>query len=114
VTLRTDDLLVPQGTTWRVQWPVQDAAGQPLNLAGYTARAQVREQRDAATTLHEWTTENGGITLADSTVTLIVEPSTSTAWTWTFGRYDLELVSSDGSVTRLTQGTVRVDPEVTR
>lgn len=114
-SLRTDNLLIPQGTTWRVQWPLQDAEGDPLPLVGYTARAQVRNRpSDTTIPLHEWTTENGGIILADSTVTLVVDPATSTAWEWTSGVYDVELVSADGSVSRLTQGRVSIGREVTR
>ncbi len=113
-SLRTDDLTIPQGTTWKMQWPLTDDTGAPLPLVGYTARCQFRARTNSVDTLAEFTTENQGIVLADSTLTLAVDPVASSAWEWTSARYDVELVSADGSTTRITQGQVSVSPEVTR
>lgn len=115
-TLRTDDLVIPQGSDITVQWPIRDAAGQPLaSMTGWTARAQARARmnRDSEL-LAEWTTEDGGITIESSALSLTVSSDVSSAWTWRQARYDIELVDPQGKVTRLTEGTMTLAPEVTQ
>lgn len=114
MTLRYD-LRIPQGTTWQVTVPVLTADNTPVDLAGYTARAQVRDGYAGATALHEWTVAAGNMTLGSGQVTLSVPAATSAAWTWRFARWDLELTNPGGVViTRLVEGSVLVDPEITR
>lgn len=52
-----------QGETFRAHFTYQDSAGTPINLAGATARMQVRDGYGAAAALFNLTTENGGIAL---------------------------------------------------
>jgi len=88
-----------------------------VNLTGYTARMQMRETVDAVTPFLVLTTENGGITLggAAGTISLLVSATNTSAVQLTQGVYDLELVAPDTvTVTRLLEGIVFVDPEVTR
>lgn len=119
---------VEQGTTldhpvvWYVPDPGDpdnpDAAGATrINLTGFTARMQVRASKASPTILHEFTTENGGITITaplTGTITIKASATITAGWTFTTGVYDLEVVSSGGIVTRLLEGTFTVDPEVTR
>ena len=113
--LRHDDLTIPQGTDYKVQWPLRDGDGNPLvSMTGWTARAQARLRLEDTDTVAEWTTENDGILLADSTLTLVVADTESTDWEWRRARYDIELVTPTGDVTRLTEGYITVAPEVTR
>lgn len=115
VVTRTYDLRIPQGVTWECVIPVLKADGTLLtNLTGYTARAQVRGHFGDPASLHEWSTAAGNLELADGFVTLGVAPSTSSSWPWRFGRWDLEVTDPDGAVTRIMQGAVFVNPEVTR
>ena len=115
------NLLVPQGTTWSKQLNWIDSDDDPVPLAGYTARMQVRKTvATQGTPVLSLTTENGRITLGpgDGEILLSIDATTTAALptnrvkqTW---RYDLELVSGGGAVTRLLEGKFVVTPEVTR
>lgn len=103
------DLIVEQGTTWNWGWQVT-FNGDPID-ASWTCRSQVRAQKSSTTVLHEFTTEVN----AEGVALISVTPAESTSWTWVFGYYDVEVVSPDELVVlRVSQGTVKVDPEVTR
>jgi len=107
-------LIIDQGTTWQRRWRITDAdSGLPRDLTGWTARAQVRAQTMAETTLFEWSPE--GLTCDDDGyVTMTVTPTESSAWIWRDGMFDVELVDPTGRVTRIAQGRVRISPEITR
>jgi hypothetical protein len=110
------DLEFLQGETYTKQFIWKDSAGTAVNLTGYTARMQVRQSKASDTVLLELTTENGRITLggAAGTIDLNLTATTTAAITWRRGLYDLELVASNGVVTRLLEGEVTVSKEVTR
>lgn len=110
--LRTDELTIPQGVTWGRVYPVAS-----VDLVGYTGRAQVRASTAAPSILHEWSTVNGDLLInpGAGTVTLKVDPATSSAWTWTDGVFDILLTSGDSlTVLQLVRGTVTVAQTVTR
>ncbi|MER6897554.1 hypothetical protein, partial [Amycolatopsis sp. NPDC000740] len=73
-----DNLVINKGAEWGRAWPVT-SGGRPLDLSGWTVRAQVRERIDAGDVLHEWSTEAGNAGTADSRVTLTVTAATSRA-----------------------------------
>ena len=107
------DIEIEQGSDWAYQWPVNDG-GTPLDLTGWTVRGQVRSRHSSPDVLHEWSTTLGNATVASGSFTLSVAASASSAWTWKKGVYDIELVSPEGTVYRVLQGEIEVDPEVTR
>jgi hypothetical protein len=88
----------------------------PMDLTGYTARMQARSSVGAADTLLDLTTENSGIVIdpATGTIELRIDATDTAALAWTQGVYDLELVDATGFTTRLAQGSVSVEREVTR
>lgn len=102
-----------QAFTWK-QGPVSTAT--PVNLTGYTARAQFRATLADSTVLLTLTTENGGIVLGGSagTITLVVSAAVTAAMTWKAAVFDLEMVAPGGTIRRLMSGTASVSPEVTR
>lgn len=110
---------VEQGATWRRTLTVKDE-GSPVDLTGFTARMDVRESIDSPSPLlHLGTvtdTAATGITINGPAgqLTLAITDEASTAWTWRYGIYDLELESPGGEVDRLLHGEVLVDREVTR
>lgn len=113
------DLLIPQGEDRTVQWPIVDGNNDPLpSMTGWTARAQARDRVTSTDTLYEWTTSEGAgpgsIVLADSALSLIFASEVTSEWTWAKAVYDVELVSDTGKVTRIAEGAIRIDPEVTR
>ena len=117
VELKVDDLTIPQGVDFGLQWPLLNrTTGLPIDdFTGWFARAQVRETADTSgDPLYEWTTENGGIVLAYSSLTLIFKSGDTSAWQWRRGEYDIEIVSPVPEVSRVTGGKMTVSPEVTR
>ena len=108
-------LEIAQGATFQFDFYFTDKDGAIVDLTGYTGRCQFRESIEAADVLYDSTT-SGDITItgAAGKVTLLIPVAVTTAWTWRSAVYDLELVASDGKVTRLVKGRVKVDPEVTR
>lgn len=107
-------LVIRQGATWEVYWSVfnPDGSGNPLDLSGWTGRAQIRAWYGAAEALFSWP-EDGEIECTSTgLVYLRVNPAQSTAWTWDRGVFGVELVDPDENVVALAQGTVLVVPEV--
>lgn len=102
-------ITIEQGTTWDPVLTLRDT-----DLTGYTARMQIRT--DDGQLLEELTTGNGRITIDGPAgqIRLLLTDTETSAYEWEQGVYDLELVSPGGHVDRLVQGTVTVDPEVTR
>lgn len=112
----TYDFDIEQGATLLKPIVWKDSTGTPVNLTGYTARMQVRSSTASPDVLLEMTSTNGKIQITPSTgtVTLVFSAATTAAITWKRGKYDLEMVSSDGTVTRLIEGQISVSQEITR
>lgn len=107
------DMTCQQGATFTKSITWKDSAGDPVDLTGYTARMQVRADPDTAEILE--LTTSGGITLGGvaGTIALLASAATTAALAPGIYRYDLELVSGAGVVTRLLQGRFIVDAEIT-
>ena len=87
----------------------------PVSLAGLTARMQIREKVTSTTTILELTTENGMISLNDSTkvITITIPAATTAGLTFKTAVYSLEVV--DGTtVSPLITGVITLDSEITR
>jgi len=85
----------------------------PVDLAGATARMQIRAGVGGALLL-ELNTENGGLAITGpGTLTRTLSATETAALTWTDGVYDLEVEYADGTVQRYLQGVVTVSREVT-
>lgn len=111
-------LQVKQGSTFamRLIWSTGDTAdtATPVDLTGYTARLQMRDDYGGKL-LHEMTTENGGITLnaVPGAIDFAIDALTTDNFDWDTAVYDIELVQGE-YVNRLFGGTVVVSPSVTR
>mgnify|MGYP003504288579 CR=1 FL=1 len=110
------DFTIEQGTTHRMSFLWEDSEGAPINLTDYTARMQARKAFNADEKMIAATTENGMITLIPLTGEVQIElpEDITTTFIWPQALYDLELVSLDGTVTRLVQGLITISREVTR
>lgn len=106
-------LVIPQGTTWERRWRITDPdTGVPRDLSAWSARGQVRADHADSVVLVDLSSNlDCG---ADGYVTVTITPAQSSAWTWRDAVYDIELVDPAGKVARISQGAVRVSPEVTR
>jgi hypothetical protein len=112
------DLDVYKGSTFVkiIQWKT----GTPslaVNLTGCTARMQIRKAVNDTTVLDTLTTENGKIEIHEplnGKFKILIPASVSSAYTFTSAVYDLEIVFSGGTVTRVIEGCLTAAPEVTR
>lgn len=107
---------IEQGTSLNKSVVWKDSTGAAVNLTGYTARMQIRETVDSDSVLLELSTTNGkiSITPTQGKINLEFDPGDTSGEWWTRGRYDLEMTSGDGFVTRLLKGKVTLSKEVTR
>jgi hypothetical protein len=87
----------------------------PVNLTNWSARMQVRNSYDASEAALSLTSGTG-ITLGGTAGSILIEATATQTATILAGPYvyDLEMVSPASVVTRLVEGTIIVDPEVTR
>ena len=113
------DITLVQGATFSLKFNYQDSSKVPINLAGYTARLQVRLEHDSVTPSLELTTENGGITLnspSTGDIVLYLSNTSTSAITFTTGVYDLELshTTTEEVVDNILYGNVNVRRNVTR
>lgn len=107
------NLVIDQGTTYSLTITVYDAAGNALNLSGYTYRAQLRKSYGSTSYTEFTVTPAVDLTSGQITISLT---STQTSGLRA-GRYvyDVEIVeTATSSVTRVIEGIITVTPEVTR
>lgn len=86
----------------------------PTDLTGYTARLKIRSSKSSTTVILSLT-DVSGITISNvtKTITVTMTPTQTAAFTFVTAVYDLELVSNTGPVTRLIEGKLTLDKEVT-
>jgi len=117
---------VEQGATTSFQVVYKDANANPVDLSGYQARMQIRETIASSTVICRLSSsldaDGTGLNLSGSAGTLplssgsigvYISAASSSGFTFDTAVYDLELVTG-GTVTRLLQGTIKLDKEVTR
>jgi hypothetical protein len=111
----TLDFTIEQGATFNLllTWKINDTL---VNLTGYTARLQARVDVEDSELILSLTTANGGITLGGAAGTISLDQTATQTTLLPAGTYvyDLELIASNSTVTRLVQGELLVSPEVTR
>ena len=111
----TLDFTIEQGATFNLllTWKINNTL---VNLTGYTARLQARVDVEDSELILSLTTSNGGITLGGAAGTISLDQTATQTTLLPAGTYvyDLELIASNSTVTRLVQGELLVSPEVTR
>lgn len=107
---------IEQGATTVKPFVWKSSDGTPVDLSGYEARMQVRRSTSADDVLLEASTDNGRIQIDPEAgkFTLVLSASVTAAINWSRGRYDIELESPDGDVTRLIYGEITISKEITR
>lgn len=88
---------------------------QPVPLAGYTARMQVRAKLDSPDVLLELSTSNGGVVIDQDlfTINIVALPEQTTALNFTQAVYSLELVRGV-DVVPFSTGSIQLVKEITR
>jgi hypothetical protein len=104
------DIILDQGTTFNTTLNLTGDSGQPLDLTGYTAQAQVRK----------WYTSSNSVSFnvsipqpTNGIIELSLDANT-TAALW-YGRYVYDVITIDTSnnIIRVVEGILTVTPEVT-
>ena len=117
---------IEQGATTNFEIQYKDSGSTPINLAGYSAKMQLRTAVDNATAILTLSSSlqpdgtglnlsgsNGNTTLLSGSIGVIISAITSSVLDFDTALYDLELMSGS-VVTRLLEGTVRLSKNVTR
>ena len=112
MTAATYDLVIDQGSDFAIDMTITEG-GTAKNLTGYSGRAQLRTTHAASSATASFT-----VSVVNATAgTMKMELSAATTAGITAGRYiyDMEIhTSGDATVKRLIQGSVTINPEVTR
>lgn len=109
-------LKISQGETVNRTFTWSLAAG-PVDLTGYTARAQVRARMSSPEPVLDLTSApDGGITLGGpaGTITVRIDAATTAGLPAVVHVWSLELTSPNGGVTPLLSGAFEIRAEVTR
>jgi len=87
----------------------------PVDVTGYTADLQIKQNANSSTVLFEASTANGDIVLGGTagTIALTIPASATGGFTFRQAVWDILLTSPAGIATRLLQGIVYVSPAVT-
>ena len=105
------NLIIDQGSDYAVTFDLTDSSGAVFDLTNYTGRASMRKS-PFSTTSKDFT-----VTVTNATSgSLTLSMTSSYTENITAGRYlyDVEIVSSSNTVTRVAQGIATVSPEITR
>lgn len=108
------DIELDQGTDATIPFELFDSNDRPLDLAGYSARMQVRTSAGSAEFADELTTENGRLVIKGGTIEAHWPNAVTSKMRHGEMVYDIEIVSGGGEVTRILEGAFILRREITR
>ncbi len=107
----TYNFIMEQGATFSRQLTVKED-GSAMDLTGYSVASKFRSTHDSSTVVGTFTctitSASGGV------ISMAMTASTTADIEEGIYKYDLEITSGSGTVTRLLEGDITVNPEVTR
>ena len=105
---------IEQGATWKRLLTLRDSASALIDLSGYTALLQIRSSVKSNKKLVELT-ETSGLTLGGAAGTLLItfSDAITAALDFETAVYDLK-INSGSETTRLLEGKVTLDKQVSR
>jgi len=107
------NIVIDQGTTFNLSITITDFTDSPINLTDYTLRSQMRKSY-YSNTFTEFSITSPNPTNGEIVISLSAEQTSSLR----HGRYvyDIEITgpAPENEVTRIVEGIVTVNPEVTR
>ena len=107
----TYNFILEQGATFNRILTLKEN-NSAMNLTNYTVASKMRSTHDSSTVAGTFT-----CTISDATageITMQMTNSTTANIEEGMYVYDIEITNSAGTVTRILEGTVTVNPEVTR
>ena len=104
------NIIIDQGATYSTSLDLTDDNGNPLDLTLFTAAAQMRKHYTSSNAV------NFVVTTGGATGVLTLALSANTTANIASGRYlyDVELTDSDFNVSRIVEGIVTINPNITR
>lgn len=114
------DLNIDRGSTFSQTFVLTDPSTEAaINLAGYTARSEVRRNYSASTSLIDFTivivSATGSITISATAAETTLESEPEAAGinpTPLRGVWDLDIIDGSGTVTKLMRGKAYMYPRV--
>ena len=117
---------IEQGSTVDFEIAYKDSSGNPIDLTGYQARMQLRPGPGSdvlyISLSSSLNADGTGLNLSGSgglkpptsgAIGVYISAVSSSQLSFDLASYDLELASSDGTVTRILEGKVKLSQEVT-
>lgn len=104
------NLSIDQGATFTTVVTLTDNDGNVIDISGYTGAAQMRKHYTSSTA-KTFTVQLGG---ASGTITLSMSANTTANIEAGRYLYDVELTDVSGIVSRVFEGIVTVNPNITR
>lgn len=111
------DLDIVQGQTFHREILWKNPDGTPVNMTGFTARLQIREDYASPRPIITLTSSPvAGLTITAllGKIVLDITAAQSSVFQIRRGVYDLEIDQGGGTFKRLLEGRVDISPEVTR
>lgn len=105
------NLYVDAGTTYSNIITVTASNGQALNLSGYTVASQMRKSYQSSTS---YSFTSSVYDAATGKIRLQLTPTQSEAVPAGRWLYDVEITSTSGTKTRVVEGIVTVNPQITQ
>ena len=121
-------LIIEQGATLNLEIQYKDSAGTAVDLTGYSGKMQIRsDYADNNPTTHitlssslatdgtglNFSGSNGTTPPTSGSIGIYISAASSSVFAFDTAKYDLE-ITSGSVVTRLLQGDVKLQKEVTR
>lgn len=106
------NLVIDQGSTFAAELNLTDDNGDALNLTGFTANSQMRKWYTSSNPSATFTTN---IDVPTGVITLSLNATSTAALTAGRYVYDVEITDgSSGDISRVVEGIITVNPNVTR
>ncbi len=114
--------VIEQGATTDFEVVWKDSTGSPVDITNYSGRMQIRSDYGSSGTLYaslsstlesdgtglNFSGSNGTTPPTSGSVGIFISAATSSAFTFSEARYDLEMVSGS-HVTRLLEGKIKLN-----
>jgi hypothetical protein len=119
---------IEQGSTVNFEIQYKNSTGTPVDLTGFNGKMMIRSNyADNTPTTYatlssslasdgtglNFSGSNGTTPLTSGSIGIIISAASSSAFTFDTARYDLEIYSGN-TATRLLEGMIKIDKEVTR
>lgn len=105
------DLRIDQGASYVLELQMADESGNALDMTGCTAASQIRQSHTSAAYSAIFTC---AVDVPNALITLTLTGAQTAAISHRKGVWDVELTYQDGTIQRLLEGQVTINPEATK